>query len=260
MSVIPASLVPVPEPRFSPVALFAQTCVLFGQSLPRLALLALIAWAATNIVGFAFGVAGAYFGNRTGHYDDVARVAYFGAGTVAAIFLVLYMLAVHRYQLIGWRRDTWRLGLHWSRREGLFLLAIIVLGWPVQMAGPLFTRAATPEYVDRLAALFFVALLSCLVVLARMMFVLPAIAEDRRKPIRLAWELGRRHWLTVLGFLALSGVVIFGIDSALDHFGGMVAFIGTTVMEFVSTGFLAIGICAAYRRISPPLAKKGRPA
>jgi hypothetical protein len=237
--------------RLSPFALFGQACGIFWRSLPNLALLALVAWAATNILGFGLGLVGAYIGASSGRYDDVTHIAALGGGTVAAIFLVLYVLAVHRYQLIGWRRDTWRLGLHWSRRELLFLLAIIVLGWPVQMAGPVFAATATPENVDWLAWLFFAGVLLCLLLLARLMFVLPAIAEDRPRPLQFAWNLGRQHWLAILGFLVLSALAIFAIDSALDRAGGMVALIGTTVMEFVSTGFLAIGICAAYRRIGP---------
>jgi len=165
----------------------------------------------------------------------------------------LFILAVHRYRLLGWNDETKRLlRLRFGKRELRFLmfLAILHVTAALALAPPHSYEwtASIPDFVY----LFIVGIIPLVVVflLPRFIFTLPAIAADQQHPILIGYKLGQgRYW----NIVALAGSVRFAAfllekDCILRIPSVVVQALVVSLMNFGIVAFYAIMLCLIYER------------
>lgn len=126
--------------------------------------------------------------------------------------------------------------LHGVRRFGPGLLALLLFGLPLAfgmailfgaVAGPAAMNAARSGTVDPAAGrVILVLMVVILLISARFLLIMPVTTAESGGPIhilRRSWELGRGHYLRLLGFLVAILVTALIVFIAAQFLGGILA-------------------------------------
>jgi len=168
----------------------------------------------------------------------------------------LYILAIHRYRLLGWNDETKRVPLRISQREFRFLGFVLGVSLLTQLSvyESAFLFKITNEGSPFRALYFSVLIPSAIVQVVAGLLVppfalaLPAIATDGPHPLSTAWSLSRGNYWRLFGIL-----IVFGLPSTL-----VVRYIipnpdtilGSTLgllVTYVTAALVAIALCFVFQ-------------
>jgi hypothetical protein len=235
-------------PEISVLAVAKTSVRIFFLFFPKLLLLCLVAAIGNFLFVGTVGVAGGLMqtiGTKLPGAGSLVQAASF-------LFQGLCLLAIHRYLLLGWRRDSWRIGLHWSRRELKFLLAFGACYAPI-----LAMRIAYDDHLlprNDAIAIYFASVMGVLFLLSRLVFIFPAIAEDHSRPLRHAQELGKgasRKMLRLLFLIAAPPIVLDMVLLEAEHAGARNMALASALVSRATVIVLVIAVCQVYRQLAP---------
>lgn len=231
-------------PEISVLAVAKTSARIFFLFFPKLLLLCLVAAIGNVLFVGAVGVAGGLMqtiGGRLPGAGGLVQLAAF-------LFQGLCLLAIHRYLLLGWRRDSWRIGLHWSRRALKFLLAFGACYAPI--------LAMRIVYDDHLLPIgfYFASVIGVLFLLSRLVFIFPAIAEDHSRPLRHAQELGKgaaRKMSSLLFLIAAPPIVLDMVLLEAERAGARNMALASALVSRAAVIVLVVAVCQVYRQRAP---------
>jgi hypothetical protein len=175
----------------------------------------------------------------------------------------LFVLACHRFVLLGWNSDTDHIPLRLAHREQRFL-AVTAVTWallfPQMLMGYVGVSGsgAIGEFLLDNMILVLLSPFLLLVLLPRFVYALPAIAEDQPNAVSYGVRLGRGVWIKTIFALILVGLPIQLIAmiakklAASPYFALIVAGeVAQIVFSFLQAALAVVVVCDIYRRRQP---------
>ncbi len=170
--------------------------------------------------------------------------------------IALFVLAIHRYRLLGWNDETKRVRLRIGARELRFFGFMLAVSLFTQLHNyeRVFLYTITGEDSPHRDLYFATLIPSALVeavaalLLPAFVLALPAIAVDNSHPLSTAWNLARgNYWrlLCVLVAFALpSALVVRYLISSADTIWRSTLFL---FVSFGTAALVAIALCHVYQ-------------
>lgn len=187
-----------------------------------------------------------------------------GDEIMATITGALFVLAVHRYRLLGWNSETKRVPLRFGTRELRFLGFVAILSFcarAIDIRESLLFKLGMIENHNIISSILFSAPVfiavfilpvATLLIAPGLLLTLPAIALDHPHPLAIGWRFGRQTYWKLFGIVlfvgiptvlvsryVLSNVTVLPLQIVID-----------TVLRYVPPAVGAIALCFVFQQYS----------